>query len=279
MDGPLTISDTAAGTAFPGGMTLPNGPPPPSIYRGTVAHKRMTPFVHELDYKVFSVLLDIDRLEETAADTPLFSYNKPGVLSFHDRDHGPRDGSPLRPWLNKVLHDHGFDLENCPVRLLTFPRLWGFVFNPLSIYYCYDRSGRLAAILYEVSNTFGEWHGYLLPVDPETQGPISQRAQKVFHVSPFMPVDGAYHFTLSAPAESLSVLIRYQDEDGDDRMIAKHTARRSDLTGSTLAGAIASHPLMTLKVIGGIHWEALKLWEKGARFHPKPDLPRNQITG
>ncbi|RVU34247.1 DUF1365 domain-containing protein [Hwanghaeella grinnelliae] len=253
--------------------------PEPSIYIGQVSHKRLTPFVHALDYKVFSLLLDIDKLRETASDTRMFVYNRTGVVSFHDKDHGPRDGSPLRPWLNNILSEHGYELRDCPVRLLTFPRLWGYVFNPLSIYYCYDRGGHLKVVLYEVSNTFGQWHGYLLPVTREASGPVSQKTTKEFHVSPFMPVDGTYEFTLTPPGEKLSVLIRYKGEQGEDRMIAKHTARRSDLTAAGLASALSKHPMMTFKVIAGIHWEALKLWKKGAKFHPKPDLPRNHITG
>lgn len=275
MDGPLTLS--AEPKRPP--EKAPGSIPEPSIYTGHVAHKRLTPFVHELDYKVFSLLLDIDKLNETAAETRLFAYNRAGVVSFHDKDHGPRDGSPLRPWLNDLLDAHGYDLRDCPVRLLTFPRLWGYVFNPLSIFYCYDRDSRLKAVLYEVSNTFGQWHGYLLPAAQEASAPITQKARKEFHVSPFMPVDGTYAFTLTPPGEALSVLIRYQGDQGEDRMIAKHTASRTDLTAAGLARALFKHPMMTFKVMAGIHWEALKLWKKGAKFHPKPDLPRNRITG
>lgn len=273
MDGalPLTEMKPARDAARP---ALPE----PALYRGTVAHKRVTPFAHDLTYKVFSLLLDIDALDRTADSLRLFRHNRAGILSFHDRDHGARDGTPLRPWLNRVLRENGFDLEDCPVRLLTFPRLWGYVFNPLSIYYCYDRHHRLAATLYEVSNTFGEWHGYLLPADRPGAGPVTQRTEKVFHVSPFMPVDGEYRFTLTPPGETLSVMIRYQDDKGSDRMTATHTAHRTTLTDAALASALVKHPLMSLKVMAGIHWEALKLWKKGAKFHPKPDLPRNRIT-
>lgn len=276
MDGSFPISRQASSNRD---RTPAPGIPASSLYHGTVSHKRLLPFVHELDYRVFSVLLDIDRLEETARSSRLFSYNRAGIVSFHDKDHGPRDGSPLRPWINRVLSENGYDLADCPVRLLTFPRLWGYVFNPLSIYYCYDADGSLKAVLHEVSNTFGEWHGYLLPAEQNETHPISQQARKIFHVSPFMPVDGSYLFTLTPPGEKISTLIRYQDAEGNDRMIARHTARRSELSDSRLVEMLLRHPMMTFKVIAGIHWEALKLWKKGARFHPKPDLPRNRITG
>ncbi len=275
MDGSPNFLDDPA---FPG-IAVPQGIPGPSIYRGKVSHKRLTPFVHDLDYKIFSLLLDIDALDETASASRIFAYNRAGVVSFHDKDHGPRDGSPLRPWLNRILRENGFALQDCPVRLLCFPRLWGYTFNPLSIYYCYDRTGALKAVLYEVGNTFGEWHGYLLPVEQKDGAPISQQAPKVFHVSPFMPIDGSYRFTLHPPSDKLSLLIRYQDSDGKDRMTATHSAVRTDLTDRALLAALFKHPLMTAKVIAGIHWEAMKLWKKGAPFHPKPDLPRNRITG
>ena len=255
------------------------GPPEPSLYTGAVVHKRLRPFVHTLDYSVFSLLLDIDRLEETARQSRLLTYNRPGVVSFYDKDHGPRDGSPIRPWLDRILAAHGIEEPIGPVRLLCFPRLWGYVFNPLSIYYCYRPDGRLAVVLYEVCNTFGEWHGYLLKADtPHADDPIRQTTEKVFHVSPFMPVDGQYAFTLKPPGERLSLTIRYQDGDGRDRMIARHMGKRSDLTRAALIQALLKHPLMTWKVTAGIHWEALKLWLKGAVYHPKPAPPEHEIT-
>ncbi len=256
-----------------------SGPPPPSIYFGAVVHKRLQPFVHRLDYSVFSLLLDIDRLEETAARSHLLKYNRPGAVSFYDKDHGPRDGTPIRPWLDRVLAAHGVAGPIGAVRLFCFPRLWGYVFNPLSIYYCYNPDGRLSTVLYEVCNTFGEWHGYLLKADaPDTDAPIRQSVEKIFHVSPFMPVDGQYAFTLKPPGERFSLTIRYQDSGGQDRMIARHTGKRADLTRATLVKALLKHPLMTWKVTAGIHWEALKLWFKGAVYHPKPAPPEHEIT-
>ncbi len=275
MDGAFPFSRSDAAFAVESGAAVP----PPSVYTGRVVHKRLQPFVHELDYGVFSLFLDIDRLAETCAASGLLKYNRTGLISFHDKDHGPRDGSPIRPWLDRVLADHGLELDGGPVRLLCFPRLWGYVFNPLSIYYCYRRDGDLAAVLYEVCNTFGEWHAYLLEADEAAHGsPIRQTTEKVFHVSPFMPVNGRYAFTLKPPQDRLSLTIRYQDEDGRDRMIARHTAKRHDLTRRALTAAVLKHPLMTWKVTAGIHWEALKLWLKGAVYHPKPAPPASDVT-
>lgn len=276
MDGDFTFpqrADTAPS------IDVRSAPPPPSIYPGVVVHKRLLPFTHELSYSVFSLLLDIDQLPETAAGTKIFSHNKRGILSFYDKDHGPRDGSPIRPWLEPILKRHDIDLQGGPVRLLCFPRLWGYVFNPLSVYYCYDSTNALKAVLYEVCNTFGEWHGYLIKAhDTGGNDPIRQSVEKVFHVSPFMPVDGHYAFTLRPPNERLSLVIRYLNQDGKDRMVARHTGTRLDLTDRNLVSTVTKHPMMTWKVTAGIHWEALKLWAKGARYHAKPTPPKQEIT-
>lgn len=257
-------------------------PPGATVYAGKVFHKRLAPFVHELTYRVFSVFLDIDQLAETDRENRLFSYNRAGVVSFHDRDHGPRDGKPLRPWVEAQLAARGINLDGGPIRILCFPRLWGYVFNPLSIYYCYDRSDRLSAVLYEVSNTFGEWHGYLLTVDggaAERPGtPIRQSVDKAFHVSPFNDVSGGYRFVLQPPSNRLSFMIRQVDEKGEDLLIATHTATAAPMTDRALLGAVMRHPLLTFKVIAGIHWEAVQLWVKGARYHPKPDRPSQDVT-
>ena len=279
MDGDILLAERHLKDASAPHRAAVSVPPAPSVYSGTVVHKRLQPFQHKLEYSVFSVLLDLDTLSETAGRSRLLRYNRPGILSFYDKDHGPRDGSPLRPWVDRMLQAHGIPIEGGSVRLLCFPRLWGYVFNPLSVYYCYAADGALAAVLYEVSNTFGDWHGYLLRVDAdEAAEPIRQSAEKVFHVSPFMPVDGRYQFTLRAPAERLLLTIRHQDKDGNDRMIARHSAKRSDLTARTLAQAVLRHPLMTVKVIAAIHWEALRLWLKGASYHAKPVPNTRKIT-
>lgn len=260
----------------------PSSPPLPEslLYRGTVMHKRMKPFVHELSYSVFSVLLDIDRLEEFGRELRLFGHNGWAPVSIWDKDYGRRDGTPIRDWVDAVLCAHGLEnLAGGPVRMLTFPRLWGYVFNPLTIHYCHGADGRLGAVLYEVSNTFGESHGYMIPVDPETEeGAIAQETRKVFHVSPFIEMECRYRFRLSHPGDKLAVAIHQTDSLGDPILLARHTARGVPLTDRALAGAILRHPLMTLKVIGGIHWEALRLWLKGARYYPKPPAPADHVT-
>ncbi len=262
-------------------MTLSASPLSGSmLYRGSVMHKRMKPFIHELTYSVFSVLLDIDALPQLDRSLRLFGHNRWAPVSLWDRDYGARDGTPIRAWIDSVLQQQGMNLQGGPVRLLTFPRLWGYAFNPLSLYYCHDQAGHLRAVLYEVSNTFGESHGYLIPVETDHDDieTIHQEAQKVFHVSPFLEMDCRYYFSVTPPGDKLSVLIRQSDGAGDPILMAKHTARGRPFSDAALVSAILRHPLMTAKVIGGIHWEALRLWLKGARYYPKPPAPADHVT-
>ena len=153
------------------------------VYFGEVMHRRLGAVRHRFTYRVFSVLLDLDRLETLGRRLKLFSYNRVNIFSFQDRDHGARDGSPLRPWVERHLSAAGLGhLRGGRIRLLCFPRLWGYVFNPLSVFFCEAPDGTLAAILYEVSNTFGERHCYLEPVNPSAAGVIEQGCAKRFYV-------------------------------------------------------------------------------------------------
>lgn len=250
-----------------------------ALYVGRVMHARLRPCAHRFAYRVFSLYLDIDRLDGLAARLRLFSRGRFNLFSFHDKDHGPRDGSSLRAWVERRLADHGIGLEGGAIRLLCFPRILGYVFNPLSVYFCHGPAGDLRAVLYEVCNTFGQSHGYLVraPEGHAAGAPLSQTAEKRFHVSPFLGVAGHYHFRLRAPGAALSLTIRESDGEGDI-LLATHAARREDLTDGALLKAFLSHPLMTLKVIAAIHWEALKLWRKGARFHRLPPAPSQPVT-
>ena len=256
---------------------LKPGVPNPTVYSGVVMHRRLKPITHKLDYRVFSLLLDIDKVAAHDRRFGLFGYNRFAPIAFYDRDHGPRDGSALRPWVENHLSRHGLETGG-PVRLLCFPRIWGYVFNPLSVYFSYALDGRLQAVLYYVSNTFGEWHGYLLPVDEDTGDTVTQRADKRFYVSPFNPVEGHYRFRLKAPDQTLSLLIRQYGADNQELLLATHTARGRALDQRSLASALIRHPLMSYKVMVGIHWEAWKLWMRGMRPVDRPAAPKERIT-
>ena len=259
----------------------------PALYVGRVMHKRLVPFQHRFDYRVFSLWLDLDRLAETADQLKCFSYNRADLFSFHDRDHGARDGSPVRDWMRETLARYGLLPARCRIMVQCYPRLFGYVFNPLSVFYVYDlgqaQAPVLSAVVYEVKNTFGDQHCYVIPVaEAQKRKPIiTQSAEKNLYVSPFLPLAGSYRFRLNQPGRRLSQLIRQSGAvtgTETEQMIALFTAERQPLTDRSLLAAFVTHPLMTLKVMAGIHWEALKLWRKGAKFHHRPAPPAQAST-
>lgn len=238
-----------------------------ALYLGRVTHVRRFPRRHGFAYGVWYLLVDLDELPELDRRIPGFTVDRPGPVSFRTRDHGPRDGSPLRPWIEGHLAGAGIDLEGGAIRILCFPRVLGCVFNPLSVWFCHHRDGTLRAIAYEVANTFGGRHTYLAPVDPPLAAGASARHRfdKELFVSPFIDRAARYDFTARTPDERVSVVVRESVAQGHV-LTATLSAARVPLTGTTLARAFFGYPLVTVKVIAGIHWEALKLWRKGAPY-------------
>jgi len=247
-----------------------------ALYFGTVTHQRLRPVRHELSYRVFSLLLDLDELPEIARRLRLLTHNRFNLFSFYDRDHGRRRDEALRPYVEGQLARAGIALAGGSIRVLSFPRVLGYVFNPLSIYFCHAVGGALRAILYEVSNTFGEQHSYLIPVTG-ADALVSQSCAKEFYVSPFMEMEGRYEFRLAPPGETVAVYIRQSDREGPI-LHASLAGTREDLSDANLARAFFSYPLMTVKVIGGIHFEALRLWRKGLKVLPHPAPPDDPVT-
>lgn len=239
-----------------------------ALYHGTVIHRRFSPKAHVLRYRVFSLLADLDELPRLSRTLRLFGYNRRAVLSLHDRDHGPGDGTPLKDWVTRELAAAGIKAGG-PIRLLCYPRLWGYTFNPLSVFWCHRPDGTLAAVLHEVSNTFGERHCYLAAVDAADGDAklVRQTAAKDFHVSPFLPMDMTYHFSLRPPAEKVAVAIDETDTAGERVLHASFGGNRRALSDAEILRSVVRHPLMTVKVIAGIHWEALHLWRKGLTVH------------
>jgi DUF1365 family protein len=250
--------------------------PASALYVGAVAHRRLRPRRHALRYRTFALLIDLDELAELAARLRLFSHNRFNLFSFHDRDHGS-GGSSLRAEIEAHARRAGIDLDGGAIRILAMPRILGYVFNPLSLYFCHDRGGALRAILYEVSNTFGERHSYFIPVEPGEAAPIRQACAKQFYVSPFMAMDMDYQFTVTPPGETVSIAIALCDRDGL-MLTATQNQKRVALTDLALARVFLTHPLLTLKVIVGIHVEALVLWLKGVRLHARPLKPDRSVT-
>lgn len=245
-----------------------------SLFRGSVMHARLKPVGHRFRYSVFNLLIDLGRLDEADEASALFSVNGPNLISFHERDHGPRDGSSLRAHAERVLGEAGLDLAGGRVLLLCYPRILGAVFNPLSIYYAYGRDGALAAVIYEVRNTFGETHSYVAPVvaGELSAAGLRQERDKRFYVSPFNGMAMRYAFRLRPPTDEIAVRI-LETDSGGPLLSATFHGRRKPLTTLSLLSAWLAVPLLTAKVVGGIHWEALRLWLKGMRLQPRPDAP------
>ena len=246
------------------------------LYIGHVFHKRHKPFTHSFKYRVFSLFSDLQEMSTLSEKLRLFSYNKFNLMSFYDKDHGPRNGKSLYDWVVNVARDKNIDIDGGKVYFLGFPRILGYVFNPISLYFLYDKKHVLQAVLYQVKNTFGEQHCYLAPLD--TPGKIEKHShQKMFHVSPFMEMEAEYKFTLQEPDEMLSFAIHQFDKAGK-LLTATWDGKKASLTDKTILKTFITHPLLTLKIIGGIHWEALRLWVKGAKYIPKPHQKEQDIT-
>lgn len=254
-----------------------------ALYFGKVVHQRMTPRRHRLSYSVFSMLIDLDEADVLHRCCRVFSYNRFNLFSFYDRDHG--DGGCLRQWVDGLLAEAGIAPDRGAVRLLCYPRILGYVFNPLSVYFCHGRGGELTAILYEVNNTFGQRHTYVIPVahqgvhgaNEESRGPLRQECDKAFYVSPFNAVVGRYLFRIEPPGDGVAVDIDHHDSNGRV-LYASFRGRRRPFSDALLLQTLVRYPLLTLKVIAGIHWEAFRLWRKGLRVVERPAPPPQPVT-
>ncbi|MDE3157061.1 MAG: DUF1365 domain-containing protein [Acidobacteriota bacterium] len=248
-------------------MTLQSG-----IYRGTLRHRRFEPRGHAFVYDLFMVLLDVDRIAELMQVSPLAGYNRFAWASFHDRDHLGDPRRPLRERLRQDAVAHGVTLPDGPIYLLTHLRYLGYVFNPVSFFYCSDRQGRVGAILAEVNNTFGDRRHYWLSAANRSRAGdgLRFRVAKTLHVSPFMPMALDYTFAFTPPGEQLVAHMRTLD--GERACFdATLRLRREPWSARALHRALARHPWMTAKVIGAIHWEALKLFLKKVPVYHRPD--------
>ena len=246
-----------------------------SIYNGTVIHKRFKPKLHFFKYRVFSLLIDLSDLNNLGKDITFFSYNHFNLISFFDKDHGERDGSSLIEWVKKNLDENDIKSKDIRIKLLCYPRILGYVFNPLSVFFVYDNNKNLISILYEVKNTFGEQHTYIFKI--ENDHLLQHNCSKKFHVSPFIEMNCNYFFRILKPSEKISVVIDQYQLD-EKILFASQDGKRVDFNSKELLKSYIKHPLMTFKIISAIHFEAFKLWLKGIKFIKKKLKIRNNIT-
>ena len=244
------------------------------IYNGIVKHQRFKPIEHSLNYRTFSILLDLDEIENLSKNISIFSLNKFNIFSFYYLDHGARDGSSLKDWVQKNIKKFNICNNITKIKLLCYPRMFGYVFNPLSIFYCYENNN-LRAIFYEVKNTFNEQHTYIFKIKDNEK--IEQKCKKKFYVSPFMGMETYYNFKLQNPQEKLSIFIR-QTNGEETVLTATQTGDKKEFSFKQLLINFFKYPLMTLKIISSIHYEAFFLWKKGAVYRKRKNKILNNLS-
>ena len=248
-------------------MTLASG-----LYTGLVSHNRVKPRRHKLAYRIFMLLIDLDELDSLKLKTlGVRTFN---LFGFDERRFGDGSDRPLKAQIEAALTEAGIECGG-PVRMLAMPQILGRAFNPLTVYFCHDKADALTAILYEVNNTFGERHAYLIPAPNAAL--IRQNCAKGFYVSPFMDMDMTYNFVVRPPADEVSITVRGSDAQGT-LITANFTGTARPLTDRTILATVLRYPLLALKVVGGIHWEALKMLAKGLRLRDRPPPPAEPIT-
>ncbi len=246
------------------------------IYSGFVTHRRFKPKKHYFSYKTFSLLIDLNEIENLEKKISFFSYNKFNILSFYNLDHGPRDGSSLIDWVKNKLVEANINIGDGVIKLLCYPRFFGYVFNPLSIFYCYDNYSNLKAVLYEVKNTFNEQHTYVFSANLDSNL-ILHRCDKKFYVSPFMEMKTYYNFRLFKPGKVINVFIKQSDSQGT-LLTACQVGKKIEINSKNLLFQFLRHPFMSFKVIAAIHFEALRLWIKGVKLVKKEIKIKNNVS-
>lgn len=240
---------------------------PFSLYRGEVLHRRFSPVSHLLKYRVFAVLVDLDQLHAMNTLAPLAGHDRPALLTVHTRDHGDGSTKPLAQQLRSTFAAHGLDAGITRILMLAYPRVFGWVFNPMTTYYALGADDAVLALAFEVNNTFRGRHVYCMRPE-ETSAPTP----KMFHVSPFNTVAGVYRFSASLPGNTLRLGVDYEVE-GQRILRAWFNARHAPFTRTAVARAILGTAWLPARVVGGIHVEAARLWLKGLRPASSPTHP------
>ena len=243
-----------------------------TFYRARVFHARLRPITRRFRYRVLSILVDIDRVQQKCEMPAAFSVGAFNLLGFDMRDHGRRDGSTLRPYVEELCAGAGV-ARPASIVLLCAPRILGYVFDPLSVYFCLDGDGCVSALIYEVRNTFGQSHCYVAPTPADAAGRIQpHECDKTFYVSPFMDMQARYRFLVEQPGETFALRIIERDSEGT-LLTAIWRGERFHASTAKLLRCALDTPLAGFKVIAGIHWQALFLWLAGMRLRPRAPAP------
>lgn len=259
-------------------MTTPILPKIAQLYVSNVMHRRLTPVRYKFSYRVFGLLSNLDHLDKLSKLSKLVSYNRFNLFSFYDADHGPEDGTALKPWIAKHLADNNIPSDNITVYLHSMPRVLGYTFNPISYWFCYAHDQRLLAILVEVNNTFGDKHSYLLDARELTEhASVRASKKKNLHVSPLIDMDAEYYFKISQPADTFTAAIK-ETKNNELFLIAAQHGYKKNITTAILLKVFFGLPFMTLKVITMIHWQALKIYLQGGKFYKRPAPPREEVS-
>jgi len=251
-----------------------------SIFNANVAHKRLFPKVNSFNYNIYYIALPLEKINDIANSKLAIAINKYATLSFYQKDHGNKDGSNLEEWIRGILKKYKINEHVKDITLIAMPRVFGYVFNPVSFWMCFDKNDRLIAILSEVNNTFGESHSYLCYNKDlsEIKKDNYIESEKLFHVSPFLKREGHYKFRFSLKEDKLGIWIDFYDKDGNKQLITSLIGSLSPLTKSNLRKAFLTHPMVTFKTIILIHWQAIKLLVKGIKYIPKPKQLKNKTS-
>lgn len=253
------------------------------LYHSQIMHRRHDHLAYQFHYRVGRFCLDLAELNELSQNSRYFSHNRFNLFAFYDKDHGAGDGQPLRSWAENKLAQVGVDLAGGQILLYAFPRVLGYQFNPLSLWFCYHKSQELRAIICEVHNTFWQRHSYIIHADNQALSTqVLAKKAKIFHVSPFMDVKGHYRFRIRPPVVNaehnlLKIFIELQQE-GKTRLQASEVGRKEAWSDAALWKFFWRYPLVTFQVIIGIHWHALKIFLRGGRFYATPTPPKEDVS-
>jgi len=240
-------------------------------------HKRFFPAENAFTYTVYYLCFPLRQLADLA--NRIFSLNHFNLFSYYEKDHGKKDGSSNSEWIAEVLTRYDITQADGEVVLVTLPRLLGYVFNPVSFWFCLNKNGNVIAVLSEVNNTFGESHNYLVfhddkrPILPDD----TITGKKIFHVSPFMEVSGEYHYRFAYSERRIAIWIDYYDK-GRKMLATSVIGKRVDFSPHSLLYYFFRYPLVTLKVIGLIHYQAIKIIAKHITYRKKPQPPKEGIS-